>query len=62
MLLILQHKIRCFVVISLIFTGKVDAPVFFTFTIGFSDIFCDYKTFSSMAFFPQINNKRDTIF
>ena len=29
--LILEHKIRCFLVISLIFTRKVDAPVFFTY-------------------------------
>ena len=27
-LLILEHKIRCFVVISMVFTGKADAPVF----------------------------------
>ena len=31
-LLILEHKIRCFVAISMVFPGKVDAPVFFTFT------------------------------
>ena len=33
MLLILEHKIRCLVVISMVFTGKVDVPVFITFTI-----------------------------
>ena len=30
-LLILEHKIRCFVVISMVFTGKVEASVFLTF-------------------------------
>ena len=29
---------------------------------GFSDVFSDYKTFFSMAFLPEINNKRNMIF
>ena len=33
--LILEHKIRCSLVISMVFMGKVDAPVFLTFTCSF---------------------------